>query len=108
MREDDGDLALDAGAELGGEQRPDLALRERDRQPERKLGRLGRARLLAQELVPDLRPVPVRDDDRARGEDLRCRVERRSQVGALLGRSPALALSEQRVSAEREDGEHGV
>ena len=91
--------------ELRRGERADLGLRLRDREVERKRRRLARAELLAEELVPDLRAVPVRDDDRPGAEDLGERGERVREVRALLGRGSALALAQERVAAERDDGE---
>src|SRR5262249_22540537 len=59
----------------------------------------GGAPLLPQQLVPDLRPVSVRDDEVAAVEQRPHRLAGLAKVRALLGRRPTLARPRQRVAA---------
>ena len=93
------------GEQLGRGERADLGLRLRDGDPERQRRRLGRPQLLAQELVPDLGAVPVRDHDLAL-EQRRDRGEGRGEVRPVLGGGPALPGPEERVPAQRDDRQH--
>ena len=95
------------GDELGCSESPDLGLRLRDRDPERERRRLGSGELLAEELVPDLRAVPVRDHDLAL-EQRRDRRERPGEVRPVLGSGPPLPGPEKRVPAERDHRQHGA
>jgi hypothetical protein len=110
-REQRHDLSLDA---LGGEaiaqrcleQEPDAALGLGDRDVERSGGHLGGALLHLDEHLTHLRPVAVHDDDvviapRQLDEPLR----RPLGVPALLGDRAVILRLEQRVAAERNDGE---
>ena len=108
VREHARDGPIDGRSQLGGDQRADLRLRLRHREPEWQ-GRnfVGRA-LLPNQLVPDLRPVSVSDDDLWAGVGEK-RMERRdgaAQIGELLGCGPTLARTHQRVAAERDDRSH--
>ena len=82
VRDDDRDGLPRHGLELRGRERADLRLGLGDREPERERGRLRGPELLAQELVADLRPVPVRDDDLALEERRHGRERRPGWRGA--------------------------
>ena len=85
----------------GLDHRADLGLGLRNREVERERGHLVGGALLAQQLVPDLRPVSVRDDDLALADERRDRGAGLSQRSELLRRRPA----SERVAAERDDGD---
>ena len=77
--------------ELALDQRADLGLRLRDREVERQRRRLVGRPLLAEQLVPDLRAVPVRDDELARPSSGRSAAQasrRFARCSAAVPRSP--------------------
>ncbi len=94
--------------ELRGDERADLGLCLGDGDVEGEGRRLGARKLLAQELVADLRAVAMCDHDGPVRQDRAGGLERGCEVGPLLGRGPALAGTEQRVAPERDDGQHGA
>ncbi len=106
----DADVCEDAGhRRIEGrlDERPDLRLGLGHGEPERKFRSLLRGPLLAQELVSDLRAVPVRDHDALAGaQHGRERACCLTQVRELLGGCSALARADERVTAERYDGGH--
>ena len=106
MGEHADDRPLGDGFELGLDQRPDLRLRLSDREIERQRRHLVGGPLLAHQLVADLRPVSVGDDEVAVAQQRAQRLTGLPQVRALLGRGPALARPHQGVAAERDDCEH--
>src|SRR5207302_10440608 len=77
-------------------------------EPERKRRSLVRGPLLAEQLVADLRPVPVRHDDARLLEERRELGQRAAKVRELLGRRAALLLAHERVTAQRENGCHAT
>ena len=58
------------------------------------------------ELVSDLRPVPVGDDDARLLQDRREPGEGLAEVRELLGGCPALPSADERVPAQRDDDCH--
>ena len=100
------DRPLGHGCKLGLDQRPDLRLRLSDREIERQRRYLVGCPLLPHQLVADLRPVSVGDDEAAVAQQREQRLTSRPQIRALLGRRSAFALPDQRVAAQRDDGEH--
>ena len=105
--QDDDHAPARDGFELGGDERPDLRLRLGDGHVQGKGRRLRARELLAQQLVPHLRPVPVRDHDGPVREDRGGRGKGRREVRPLLGGGPTLAGTEQSVAPERDDGQSG-
>ena len=103
MREDAGDRPPGYRLQLALDQRPDLGLRLGDGEVERQRRDLVGGTLVADELVPHLWAVPVRDDELGLGEQRLERGARLAQVRALLGRRAALARADERVPAQRYD-----
>ena len=85
------------GSKLGRNQRSDLGLCLRDREPQRQRRRLLGSPLLPKQLVADLRTVPVRDDETRLVEERRERRDRAPQVRELL---PNLAEGSMRPKVE--------
>ena len=104
--QDDDHAPARDGLELGGDERPDLRLRLGDGDVQWERRRLRARELLAQQLVPHLRPVSMRDHDGPVREDRGGRGKCRREVRPLLGRRAALPGTEQRVAPERDDGQH--
>ena len=63
MRQDAHDVPFHRRPQLDRDQRTDLRLRLRDGEPERERRRLVRRTFLADQLVADLRPIAVCDDE---------------------------------------------
>ncbi len=102
VRDQAGDLPRGSGGELGLDQRSDLRLRLGNGEIEGKRRHLVGRALLAQQLVPDLRPVPVRDYDLALADERSDRRTRLAQRRELLRNRP----TPQRITAERDDDRH--
>jgi hypothetical protein len=90
--------------QLGGDERADLGLRLSDGDVERQRRSLRAGKLLAEKLVSDLWPVPVRDHEGPVAEEWLDRAERGREVRPLLGRRPALARLHEGVASEGDDG----
>ena len=102
VREQAGDGTPDGSGELGLDHRADLGLRLGDGEEKRQRRHLVRGALLAQQLVPDLRPVSVSDHDLAFADERRDRGARVPQRNQLLRRGAA----PERVAAQRDDDGH--
>ena len=106
VRQQAGDGPSGDRLELALDQRADLRLRLRDGEVERQRRRLVGGALVAQELVADLGPVPVRDHELGLVEERPQGGADLAQVRALLGRGTALAGPHERVPAEGDDCGH--
>ena len=108
MRQDARDLAsAERRPQLGGDQRADLRLGLRDREPQRERWSFRRGALLPQQLVADLRAVAVRDHETlGRREQGLQRGDRAAEIRELLGRGAALAGPHERVPAKGDDRAH--
>src|SRR5204863_3440219 len=80
----------------------DLRLCLRDGEPERQRRRLVRGAFLPDQLVADLRAVPVRDDEPGAEQGSQS-GDRAAEVGELLRGRASLAGTHQRVPAQRYD-----
>src|SRR5262249_22686692 len=89
-------------------ERADLGLRLRDREVERERRNLVCGALVTEKLVPDLRAVPVRDDELGLPEQRRDGGTGLAQVRALLGRRATLACAHERGAARRYDDRHAT
>ena len=106
MREQARDRAARDRSELAFDQRADFGLRLRDREIERQRRCLVGRALMAEQLIADLRSVPVRDHELVLGKERPQCLAGLAEVRALLRRSPALARPHQGVAAERDDCRH--
>ena len=108
VRQEARDLAVvERRAQLRGDECADLRLGLRNRQPQRQRWSLGCGALLPQQLVADLRAVPVRDHETlALREQGTQRGDRAAQIRQLLGRGAALAGPHERVPAKGDDRAH--
>ena len=108
MREHAGDRASAQGrSQLGGDERADLRLGLRNREPQRQRWSFRGGAFLPEQLVPDLRAVAVRDREISRvGEQRLQGGDCATKVRKLLDSCAALAGSYERVAAEGDDRAH--